>query len=148
MERFAIQHFLATGHATVEMPTQKPRQTYIPLSTANSWYNYFVDISDKDMVMGLLSAELEPLSTNFEMACAMRAATERSSIMLTIIAALEAAFPGELGAMTSLNLHLIGADAKELGALVSLGGRHPHLFEQLVSFPEDSFFVFQCLGGC
>jgi len=143
MERFAIQHYLETGHATVEMPTQKPRQTYIPLSTAGSWYDYFVDISDKDMVAGLLTAELEPLSSNFEMACAMRAATERSSIMLTIIAALEAAFPEELGTMTTLNLHLVGADSKELKALVSLWGYYPNLFEQLIFFLEDSFLCWK-----
>jgi mitochondrial splicing suppressor protein 51 len=99
------------------MPTEKPRRTYIPLSTADSWYDYLTKISDKGMVTGLLSPGLKPLAANEEMVCALRAATERSSIMLTIIAALEAVFPG-LGEKTTLNLHFIGANSVELDALM------------------------------
>jgi hypothetical protein len=31
-EKFAIQHYLETGEITIQMPTQKPRQDYKPLS--------------------------------------------------------------------------------------------------------------------
>lgn len=123
-EAFAIQHYLETGETTVQMPTQKPRQIYIPLSTAESWYDYFTKISDKTMVTGLLSHDLKPLAGNKEMASALRASTERSSIMLTIIAALEAIFRERLATVTSLNLHLIGADSVELEALM--------LFEEIL----------------
>lgn len=123
-EAFAIQHYLETGETTVQMPTQRPRQIYIPLSTAESWYDYFTKISDKTMVMGLLSHDLKPLAGNDEMASALRASTERSSTMLTIIAALEAIFKERLATITSLNLHVIGANSVELGELM--------LFEEIL----------------
>jgi splicing suppressor protein 51 len=75
------------------------------------------------MVAGRLSPVLKPLADNDEMACAMRAATERSSIILTIIAALEAVLP-VLGSETHLNLHFIGADSTELESLM--------LFEEML----------------
>lgn len=75
------------------------------------------------MVAGLISSDLQPLSGNEEMACALRSATERTSIMLTIVAALEAVFPS-LSTKTALNLHLIGASTVELEALM--------LFEELL----------------
>jgi splicing suppressor protein 51 len=123
-EAFAIRHYLETGEVTVQMPTQKPRQIYVPLSTAESWYDYFTKISDKAIVTGMLSYDLKPLAGNDKMASALRASTERSSIMLTIIGALEAIFREQLATITSLNLHLIGADSVELDALM--------LFEEIL----------------
>jgi splicing suppressor protein 51 len=122
-DAFQIQHYLETGEPTVQMPTQKPRQTYLPLSQADSWYDYYTQISDKGMASGLLSPDLKPIAGNEEMACAMRAATERSSIMLTIIAALEATLP-DLNTKTKINLDLIGTDHMELEALM--------LFEEMM----------------
>jgi mitochondrial splicing suppressor protein 51 len=122
-EAFTIQHYLETGEVTVQMPTIKPRQTYLPLLQAKSWYDYYTQVSDKSMVTGLLSPDLKPLAGNEEMACAMTAATERNSIMLTILAALEAILP-DLSTKTQINLHLIGADSKEFEALM--------LFEEIL----------------
>jgi hypothetical protein len=68
------------------------------------------------------------------MACAMRVAAERNSIMLTIISALEAAIPEEIAEMTTLNLHLVGASSKELSALVSSGVKYSNPLTQLLSF--------------
>jgi len=65
-ELFAIQHYLLTGEITVQKPTEKPREMYIPLSTAESWYDYFTKISDKTMATGLLSHDLKPLAGNDE----------------------------------------------------------------------------------
>jgi splicing suppressor protein 51 len=113
-ELFAIQHYLLTRETTVQMPTQKPREMYIPLSTAESWYDYFTKISDKTMVTGLLSHDLKPLAGNDEMALALHACTGRTSSVLTIIAALEVIFRERLATISTLNLHLIGADSVEL----------------------------------
>ena len=79
-EKFAIRHYLETGETALQMPTQKPRQTYIPLATTNSCYEYYTRISNKGIAAGLLSLDLEPLSTNYEMACAIRAATKRRAL--------------------------------------------------------------------
>ncbi len=57
------------------------------------------------------------------MASAMRAGTEKMSMMLSILAGLEAVYPG-LKTKESITLHLIGANAKELDALM--------LFEELL----------------
>jgi hypothetical protein len=46
------------------MPTDKPGTDYLPLSKAYSWYDYYTQVSDKIMVTGLVSPDLEPLSNN------------------------------------------------------------------------------------
>lgn len=57
------------------MLTQAPRTTYVPLSTAKSWYDYYTRISDKNMITGLILPDLKPLQDNIEMACALSAST-------------------------------------------------------------------------
>jgi splicing suppressor protein 51 len=105
------------------MPTQAPKSTYTPLSSAGSWYEYYTHISDKQMITGLLSPDLKPLAGNAEMASALTAATDKSTMILTIIAALEAVF-SDLSTKSTINLHLIGATGKELDALM--------LFEEML----------------
>lgn len=109
------------------MPTGEPRTTYLPLSAAKSWLDYFTIISDKPMLIGRLSSNLEAIDEasprDAETAAAMRAATDKSTMILTILAALEVVFT-DLGTKESLNLHLIGAMAKEMDALP--------LFEELL----------------
>ncbi|KUJ22908.1 uncharacterized protein LY89DRAFT_607800 [Mollisia scopiformis] len=122
-ERFAVAHYTETGEPSLSMPTGTPRTTYLPISTASSWYDYYTKISDKQMVEGLLSHDLKPLAGNDEMASALRAATEKMSMMISIIAGLEAVYP-DLGTKEKVDLHLIGANAKELDALM--------LFEELL----------------
>jgi splicing suppressor protein 51 len=112
-----IQHYLETKQTSVDMPTAAPRSTYIPLSSATSWGYFFSTISDKSMTKGLLSPDLKPLVGNIEMACAMTAATDKSSRMLTIIAGLETVFPN-LATKEDLTLHIIGASAMELDTLM------------------------------
>jgi splicing suppressor protein 51 len=75
-EEFTLQHHRDTGEYVPRSPTQLPRKTYIPISTATSWYDYFAKISDKSMVTGFLSPDLKPLAGNFEMAAALSAATD------------------------------------------------------------------------
>lgn len=59
-----------------------------------------------------------------DMAAALRNATDKLSMVITILAGLEAVFGKELEHKTSLTIHLIGATAKELDALM--------LFEELL----------------
>jgi splicing suppressor protein 51 len=105
------------------MPTQAPKSIYTPLSTADSWYDYYTQISDKQMITGLLAPDLRPLAGNAEMASALTAATDKSTMILTIIAALEAVFP-DLATKSTIKLHLVGATGKELDALM--------LFEEML----------------
>ncbi|KAG0648277.1 Zinc finger MYND domain-containing 17 [Hyphodiscus hymeniophilus] len=102
-------------------PTDTPRTTYVPLSTAESWYDYYTKISDKSMVAGLLSPDLKPLADNANMSSALIAATDELCLFLTIIAALEAT---HLATKPNITLHLVGANAVELGSLM--------LFEELL----------------
>lgn len=76
------------------------------------------------MVAGLLSLDLKPLVGNDKMACALRAATERNSIMLTIVAALETILGHEVDTITVLNLHFISANFMKLDA--------PMLFDEIL----------------
>jgi mitochondrial splicing suppressor protein 51 len=76
------------------------------------------------MLIGMLSSDLKPLAGNDERAYAMRAATESSSIVLTIINALETIFRNKLHTTTTLSLHVIGASSIELEALM--------LFEEIL----------------
>ncbi|CZR51327.1 uncharacterized protein PAC_01202 [Phialocephala subalpina] len=122
-EHFAIAHYIETSEPSLIMPTGTPRTTYLPLSSAEGWLDYYTTISDKPMIAGLLSPDLKPLVENDEMASAMTAATEKMSMMLSIIAGLESVYP-DLRNMEKVNLHLIGANAKELDALM--------LFEEIL----------------
>lgn len=120
---FATAHYNETGEPSLQMPTQTPRTTYVPLSSAKSWYDYYTKISDKSMVEGLLTHDLKPLAENDEMASALQAATYKMSMMLSIIAGLEAVYP-DIETKEKITLHLIGADKKELDALM--------LFEEIL----------------
>lgn len=116
-ERFGIQHFMQTEEYAPRMLTGTPRKIYAPLSAASSWYDYYTQISDKQMIAGLISPDLKPLQDNVEMASALSAATDETSMMLTIIAALESVFEN-LPTKKTLNLHIIGATSRELNSLM------------------------------
>jgi splicing suppressor protein 51 len=100
--------------------TQSPRDTYLPLSAAGGWYEYYTRISDKDLSGLQITADLRPGSNDpIELAAAgyLRYGTRATTIPLTILAALERLFP-DLSIRTSINLHLIGADSWELERLM------------------------------
>ena len=112
------------------MPTEIPRSTYRPLSTATSWYDYFTSISDKaPSITGKVTPDLKPLNGHDQASNALIAASDKNTMILTIIAALEAVFP-DLANMQSITLHLIGATAKELDALMLFEEMH-HLLPSL-----------------
>ena len=116
-ERFKINHFIKTEEWVPRMLTEVPRSTYIPLSMTSSWYDYYTRVSDKDTISGLISPDLKPPKKNIEMASALCAATGETSMMLTIIAALEAVYD-DLATKALLNLHLLGATSRELHSLM------------------------------
>jgi splicing suppressor protein 51 len=100
--------------------TQSPRDTYLPLSAAAGWYEYYTRISDKDLSGLRVTADLRPGSNDpVELAAAgyLRYGTRTTTISLTIIAALESLFP-DLGTRTSIDLHLLGANPWELERLM------------------------------
>ncbi|KAK0124694.1 hypothetical protein ONS95_009638 [Cadophora gregata] len=123
-ELFSIHHYLQTGETSLGMPTEIPRSIYRPLSTANSWYDYFTSISDKrPLLSGKITSDLNPLSGSEQVSNVLIAATDKNTMILTIIAALEAVF-SDLANKKSITLHIIGATAKELDALM--------LFEEIL----------------
>ncbi|KAG4442322.1 hypothetical protein IFR05_002173 [Cadophora sp. M221] len=123
-EFFAINHYLKTGETSLGMATEIPRSTYRPLSTASSWFDYFNTISDKGLLIaGKVFADLEPIHGNEHISRTLIAASDKNTMILTIIAALEAILP-DLANKESITLHIIGATAKELDALM--------LFEEML----------------
>lgn len=96
--------------------TQNPRETYLPLSTAAGWYDYYTKISDKDISDRTITKDLKPGSDDPQEVGAagyLRSGTRATSIPLTILAALEKIFPN-ITERTSLKIHLIGVDPWEL----------------------------------
>lgn len=76
------------------------------------------------MIAGAVSHDLKPLFDDAEMiSSALIAATDKGTIILTILAALEVIYC-DLAKMETINLHIIGATARELSVLA--------LFEELL----------------
>ncbi|KAL2072860.1 hypothetical protein VTL71DRAFT_12203 [Oculimacula yallundae] len=125
-ETFSISHYLSTGQTSLGMPTSIPRSTYRPLSSISTWIDYFTLLSDKSsLVSGKVTPDLKPLGTgNEQISNALIAASDKNTMMLTILAALEVVFQDDLATKDSLTLHILGATATELDALM--------LFEELL----------------
>lgn len=106
--------------------TQSLRDTYVPLSKAGSWYEYYIRISDKDFSRLQIPEDLRPVQEDpvkQEAASYLRYGTCAFTVPLTIIAALECLFP-DLAKRTSISLHLLGADPWEL--------EHMPVFEEIL----------------
>lgn len=124
---FAIDYCLATGEATLQMPTELSRATYRPLSTAAPWRDSSTSSSPRtnrtSRAATKISLDLRPLpGTGPEwkrLASALTAVSDKHSMILTIVAALEAIMPG-LGSREQLSLHLVGTASKELEAAMLL----------------------------
>ena len=96
--------------------TNNPRNTRLPLSTAQSWYEYYTRISDKDLSHLQLTSDLRLVSDDpRELADAgfLRYGTRTTTMPLTILAALERLFP-DIGDRAAINVHLIGAGTREI----------------------------------
>jgi splicing suppressor protein 51 len=97
----------------------KPKDTYVPLSAVESWYDFYIEVSSKDELRNMATSEWKLRSqdeTSKLKVGHLTGITNNTSSILTIIAALEAAFPN-LGSKTSLTLHLIGARTIEFNAM-------------------------------
>ena len=123
-EKWMLEHSKRQTEAnqpTVIMAcTETPRNTYLPLSAAGSWYEYYTRISDKDLTGFRVTSDLRPGSNgplDLSAVGFLRASTRSMSIPLTIIAALEKLFP-DLSTRSSIKLHLIGANEWEIERLM------------------------------
>ncbi|TVY45752.1 putative protein MSS51-like protein, mitochondrial [Lachnellula occidentalis] len=119
-ETFAIQHQRMTQRDFEVLCTEQPRETYLPLSTATGWHDYFTRISDKGEHMSEVTSEMQPMTDDpmaVKLAGLLRLASGTSSMALTILTALEAVFP-DISTRTTLKLHFIGAAGPELASLM------------------------------
>ena len=127
-ELFLIDNFESNGKAETYFPTEKPRTTYMPLSSTDGWCDYYTKLSDKQMVRQMVKDDftLRPEIADDSVRLfyqALRDATELLTMPLTILAALEERF-SDLTKMNQINLHLLGANARE--------SHHLMLFEEIL----------------
>ncbi|TVY37365.1 putative protein MSS51-like protein, mitochondrial [Lachnellula subtilissima] len=119
-ETFAIQHYQRTQKDFEIICTERPKETYLPLSTATGWHDYFTRISDKGEFLSEVTSEMQPATDDpmvVKLAGLMRLASGTSSMALTILAALEAVFP-DISTRTTMKIHFIGAAGPELNGLM------------------------------
>jgi len=62
-EKFILQHFRKTRQTNLIFCTEKPRTEYVPLSTAENWYEYYTEISDKGMISDMITVDWKPKMT-------------------------------------------------------------------------------------
>ena len=108
-------HTKLTGDTMMQIPTQQPRRTYIPLSTAKTWKAYFETISDKSESQ-CITDNFSPVPGNPEnerICRILKLSTDASTNALTILAGLEATLP-DLITRTCLTMHIVGAELQEL----------------------------------
>ena len=114
-EIIKIKHFQATGEIRLMLPTMRPRSDYKALSSVTSWKQYFHHISDNAFGQ-YFTEDFKPAKSGEEHLHACRAAkmaTEASSFVLTIIAALVTTMP-DLATRIHLNIHIVGASDMEM----------------------------------
>jgi splicing suppressor protein 51 len=123
-EKWTIQHNenrrKAGQPALSIICTETPRATYLPLSAASGWYEYYTRISDKGLHHLKISTDLTYTSKDpMEIGPVgyLRYGSLSTTMPLTIFAALERLFP-DLGTRTSISLHLIGANEREITRLM------------------------------
>lgn len=102
--------------------TEPPRKDYLPISTANNWYEYYVNISGRYLMANCMSENFRFLSSfmspdGLELIkthkLAMRNATKIQTMPITVLAAMEEAIP-DLPQRDELTLHFVGADWREV----------------------------------
>lgn len=114
-ELIKMDHIKETGEAMIQLPTENPRLTYKPLHTAQSWKNYYEDISDSPFAR-FITEDFSPAKDDKAclQACRfLKVAVDSSSFILTIVAGLESEIP-DLTSRTKLTIHIVGADHQEI----------------------------------
>lgn len=134
---FRIKWFEDSGQVSCRAPTGTPRSSFRALSTANNWYEYFTEISDKKDLIGNFvkpdfSLDKTILQTLPDLAMQeeiehvwlfLLIATEVLTMPLAILAALEDS-SNDLSTRKTISIHLIGARGKEFQNLM--------LFEEIL----------------
>jgi splicing suppressor protein 51 len=127
VETFAISHFELVREGEVKgVGTSSPRSSYHPISTINSWYEYFTRMAgDKMAVAGLVNSDFGLNQTFLQSLhderqrlkakaryyfCFM--GTARLSMAISILAALEKSTP-DLSTRQTLSISLTGAGGME-----------------------------------
>jgi len=115
IELVRIKHTEATGEVAIQLPTQSPRTTYRPLSSAMNWKEFFEDISSSPFG-SYITKDFGPADDNaeYQRICRfLKAAVDTSTYILTILAGLESEL-ADLVSRTSLTIHIVGATEQEL----------------------------------
>ncbi|CAI6246375.1 unnamed protein product [Periconia digitata] len=119
IENFRINFFEDTGKASPVTCTQFPKNGKKPLANSTGWHDYFVHISDKPQIEGIITPDFRGLvdSSGQEDQERMRlfllCATDNLTMPLTIMAALEDIACNK----AHLNIHIVGATGREVTAL-------------------------------
>jgi splicing suppressor protein 51 len=126
MEDFRISFFEDTGKASPVTCTQFPRKTRKLLADATSWYDYFVNISDKPQISDIIKKDFSGLTDvvarvgtakevedQERMRMFLLCATDNLTMPLTVVSALE----DITWEKPHLNIHIVGATGRELIAL-------------------------------
>ncbi|KAH7094309.1 hypothetical protein FB567DRAFT_1145 [Paraphoma chrysanthemicola] len=128
IEQFRVGLFEDTGKASVMACTAEPRSTFRSLETCSTWYDYFINISDKPFIKGRVRPDFGGLTNaatrvsveerEFEESRRMflLLATDNLTMPLTILSALEDL---KLLATPSLHIHILGATGREFLAMAS-----------------------------
>ena len=132
-EEFSIRHCVSTGQVAHQMVTMELKTAYTPISTAKTWDDYYGLISDKGDALAIETKDRHP-----EQDRSFRAATGMTTIVLTILAALELVHP-DLATKTDIFLHLIGAGEREVDSLM--------LFDELLHLLPALKNLHLCLIG-
>ncbi|PVI08593.1 hypothetical protein DM02DRAFT_6951 [Periconia macrospinosa] len=119
IENFRIDFFEDTGKASPLTCTQFPRKTRKSLASSTGWYDYFVNISDKSQISGIIKPDFDGLvdaageEDQERMRLFLLCSTDNLTMPLTIASALEDISCDK----PFLNLHLVGATGREVIAL-------------------------------
>jgi mitochondrial splicing suppressor protein 51 len=134
IDLFRIAYFERIGKASIYLPTQKPRTSYKPLSSAANWAEYYFNLSDRystlepflqrflrqNLALELAEEVLEgatpdEIHTARQLSLSLKLATDTLSPPLSIIAALEDI---RLVSKEEITLHVIGAARNEISEMM------------------------------
>ncbi|KAF1951483.1 hypothetical protein CC80DRAFT_496086 [Byssothecium circinans] len=121
IENFRTDFFEDTGKASPITCTQFPRKTRKLLADSPDWHDYYVNVSDKAQIEGIISPDFSGLVPGSQasreegerMRMFLLCATDNLTMPLTIVSALEDISFEE----KHLTVHLVGATGRELVAM-------------------------------
>ena len=139
-ELFRLERFKTDEDMDFMLPVPSPRSDYKPLSSISSWKQYYEEFSGYPFGH-FLTDDFNPAGEgdDYIRTCRIaKIATNASTYCLTILAGLESLI-SDLPARKELIIHIMGADAKDFGAL--------KMTEDLLHLlPELRSLVICCIG--